>query len=257
MTNTGIGYLTHTTITTLDFHKMPSHLRIQSSFEPIEAQATHQISARPLAKKPRMSLTQTYYIASAARSKLGKEASRADHNLRRLVGHANLLDNLMVELADAEREQEAWFNQSVRKAAKPDEPRHIQWIDSIAEEMEVEDDSDSDSEVDESELYDIPMPTIRTPAVFIDSTEVDEDYNDEEDDQEHALIRVPSRRDSPPPELLSDDESEDDSMPSSPEQVSLQYSEKDRQSLFFDNAKSQRGIEAYAMQQSQPMIAAY
>lgn len=237
---------------------MPSHLRIQSSFEPFEAEATFQTSPRlPPAKKQRMSLTQTYYIASAARSKLGKEAARADHNLRLLVGHANLLDNLMVELADAEREQEAWFNQSVRKAAKPEEPRHIQWIDTIAEEMEVDDDSDSDSDVDESELYDIPMPTIRVTPVELDSEELDDSDYDEEDDEEHALVRVPSRRDSPPPELLSDDESEDESMPPSPEQVTLQYNEKDHQSLFYDNAKSQRDLEHYAIRQSQPMIAAY
>ena len=75
----------------------------------------------------------TYSVASTARTKLGREAQRADHDLRLLVGHANLLDTLMVELADAEREQEAWFNQSVKKASKPEEPRHIQWIDTIAE----------------------------------------------------------------------------------------------------------------------------
>lgn len=240
---------------------MPSHLRIQSTFEPFEAEATFQTSPRlPPAKKQRMSLTQTYYIASAARSKLGKEASRADHNLRLLVGHANLLDTLMVELADAEREQEAWFNQSVRKAAKPEEPRHIQWIDTIAEEMEVDDndsDSDSGSEVDESELYDLPVPSIRISPVVVDSEELDDSDYDEEDDEEHALVRVPSRRDSPPPELLSDDESEDESMPSSPEQVTIQYSEKDQQSLFYDSAKSQRDLEDFAIRQSQPMIAAY
>ena len=70
---------------------MPSHLRLQSSFEePISANAIYHNSAalRP-AKKQKMSLTQTYYIASSARGKLGREASKGDHNLRRLVGHAN------------------------------------------------------------------------------------------------------------------------------------------------------------------------
>lgn len=83
-----------------------------------------------------MSLTQTYYIAASARSKLGKEACRADHDLRLLVGHANLLDSLMIELQDAERQQEAWFNQTMAKASKPEEPRHVQWVDSIVEEDE-------------------------------------------------------------------------------------------------------------------------
>ena len=129
---------------------MTSHLRLQASFEPFTANATYQTSPTlPPAKKQKMSLTQTYYVASTARTKLGREAGRADHDLRLLVGHANLLDSLMVELADAEREQEAWFNQSVKKASKPEEPRHIQWIDSIAEAEEEESDDDSDLESDD------------------------------------------------------------------------------------------------------------
>lgn len=206
-----------------------------------------------------MSLTQTYYIASTARSKLGREAGRPDHNLRLLVGHANLLDNLMVELADAEREQEAWFNQSVRKAAKPEEPRRVQWIDTIAESMDEDDedsdDSDLESEVDEAELYDLPVPNIRQPPVIIESHEIDEDFDDE-DDEEHALIRVPSRHSTP--ELASDDsESEDESMPSSPEQATFEYSEKERQEAvaLFDTKST--GMEDYVMHQSQPMIAAF
>ena len=55
-------------------------------------------------KRKTMSITQTYYLAHKARSKLSSEASRPDHNLRLLVGHANMLDSLMLEPADAERE---------------------------------------------------------------------------------------------------------------------------------------------------------
>lgn len=33
-----------------------------------------------------------YYVASTARTKLGKEACRESHRLRMLVGHANTLD---------------------------------------------------------------------------------------------------------------------------------------------------------------------
>ena len=53
-----------------------------------------------------------YRLAELARQKLIREASRADHNLRCLVLHANLLDNLLMELngekqdlRDAERER--------------------------------------------------------------------------------------------------------------------------------------------------------
>lgn len=251
---------------------MPSHLRLQSSFEPFEADAHYQTSPTlPPAKKQKMSLTRTYAVASTARSKLGREASRADHDLRLLVGHANLLDTLMVELADAEREQEAWFNQSVRKATKTEEPRHIQWIDAIEEDFEDDSDSDSESEADsdiydeDAELYNIPLRKMRSPPVVTESAALefdDEDENadyDEEYDDEHALTRVPSQH-SPPELMLEDDsESEDDSMPPSPEQPMFELSEKEQQAIkttsFFGS--SSQSIENYVLQQpQQPLIAA-
>jgi hypothetical protein len=208
-----------------------SHLRIQSSFEPISAETvrSHFVSAPPQ-KKQKMSLTQTYYIAASARSKLGKEACRADHNLRLLVGHANLLDSLMVELQDAERQQEAWFNQTMAKASKAEEPRHIQWADSIAEDSDEEEDSDSESECDED--FDmLPMPRhIMQAPVQISTMEIDEDdeefYDDMEDDSDLALTRVSSQSQSPP-ELTFEEDSDDDLLPASPPNASLEFSEKE------------------------------
>lgn len=135
---------------------------------------TSKPSASPLfiaaQKKKAMSITQTYYLAHKARAKLASEAARADHDLRLLVGHANLLDSLMFELADAEREQESWFNQSVRGAARHEEQpqplmsspvleekpqqqeRHIQWADTIQDTTPTWQSVDLDS--DESDLYD-------------------------------------------------------------------------------------------------------
>jgi hypothetical protein len=248
---------------------MSSHLRLQSSFEPFEAQALYQQSpSSPSAKKQKMSLTRTYAVASTARSKLGREASRSDHNLRRLVGHANLLDTLMVELADAEREQEAWFHQ----ATKTEEPRHIQWIDTIQEDFDEESEDDSDNESDagsdiydeDAELYNTPLRKMRSPPIIVESLvpgdeEYDEEY-DEEDDEDHALIRVPSKH-SPPELLLDDSDSEDDSMPPSPEQEAplefnaAQVKEMTAAALFVP--KSQSSIEDYIMQDAQqPLIAA-
>lgn len=222
-----------------------------------------------------MSLTQTYFVASTARSKLGREANRSDHNLRRLVGHANLLDTLMVELADAEKEQEAWFNQSVSKASKPEEPRHIQWIDTIEE---VDEDSDSDDDDDESnadsdsDIYDaeadqytVPARRVRSPPVTFSSIELSEDedmYSDDEDevvyDEDYedglALTRVASKHS--PPELLHDSESdsEDESMPLSPEDTSMDISDKQCHSLitssFYDH-QSQKALEDHYMPQQQ------
>jgi hypothetical protein len=179
-----------------------------------------------------MSLTQTYYVASTARGKLGREASRADHNLRRLVGHANLLDNLMMELQEAEREQEAWFNQSLRTASKPEEPKHVMWLDQIAENDE---DSDSESESDDEEYT-------------VSYNEVDDAEFDDEDNQELSLTRSPSKH-SPPELTMEDDEDseEEDECPS-PEAIELEFSEKERQQIaattLFD-LKSQNGMEDY------------
>lgn len=176
------------------------------------------------AKKQRMSLTQTYYIASTARSKLGREASRADHDLRLLVGHANLLDTLMVELQEAEREQEAWFNESIKSSKPEPASRHVQWIDSIAEELE-EDSSDEESD-DEDSFYDEDIvdtvPATASPY-SVSTVEVDdEEFEDFEYDEEHALTRV----DSHPPELVhGDSDSEDESLPPSPTQSAIDLRE--------------------------------
>lgn len=219
-----------------------------------------------------MSLTQTYYVASTARSKLGREASRADHNLRRLVGHANLLDTLMVELADAERAQEAWFNQSVQKASKPEQPRHVQWIYTVREEEQFDDESDDDesdngSDFDDDDdvdvdMFTMPVRKLISAPVQISSMEVDEDEDDDEFDAEHILTRVASYP--PPPDLTheADSDSEDESMPSSPKQSIFELSDKQRQAIststFYDS-KPQPDLDDYLVQQTQsqtPMIAA-
>jgi hypothetical protein len=178
-----------------------------------------------------MSLTQTYYVASTARTKLGREASRADHDLRLLVGHANLLDSLMLELADAEREQEAWFDQSVHTAAsKPRQPSHLQWVDTVSEEDDYsDDDSDLDSD-DGSDIYDedidifnISLKSISAPPVEVTSEEVYDDMDlDDEADVRLTLTRVPSNQHSPPELTLdSDSDSDDDSMLSASPEHSL------------------------------------
>ena len=191
-----------------------------------------------------MSLTQTYYLAHSARGKLSKEAARADHDLRLLVGHANLLDGLMLDLANAEQEQESWFNQTVKSASKASgEPKHIQWADTIPEELEeaVEEEfyaesSDSDSESDDDEEMQPaePMALRMVPRapVTVTTTEYDEeeDMMDENSDDDLALTRTSSAH---PPELLDDEdsESEDDSMPPSPEMDFDTISEKQRQAI--------------------------
>lgn len=249
---------------------MSSHLRLQSSFDQPISTGIYQTSPTlsPPAKKQKMSLTQTYYVASTARTKLGREAGKSDHNLRLLVGHANLLDSLMVELADAEREQEDWFNNSVQKASPvPESPRHISW--SIDEEMEEDDSdmSDDDSDIydeDDDALFNLPLRKIRSPPIELSSHEIDEDADytdddeelDDEDEREAlSLQRVASQH--LPPELTldsSDSESDDDSMPSSPELATFEITDKERQAI---TTTSFYEMDAIMQQQrQQPMIVA-
>lgn len=180
-----------------------------------------------------MSITQTYYLAHTARGKLSSEAARSDHNLRLLVGHANLLDSLMVELAEAEQEQESWFNQSVRKASKSEEPKHIQWADKVVEPEEDWDFEDADSSSDEDSEYDsdedmeeMGFATLQrvpsrasTTVLEVVAEEEDMEEDDEEDFAGLQLQRTPSHSPLSPPalDLDSDDSSsEDESMPPSP-----------------------------------------
>ena len=239
-----------------------SHLRIQTSFEPISAETarSHFVSSPPQ-KKQKMSLTQTYFIAASARSKLGKEACRADHDLRLLVGHANLLDSLMLELQDAERQQEAWFNQTMAKASKAEEPRHIQWADNIAEEDEEDSDSESECE-DDFDMVAIPR-RIAQPPVQISTMEVDEEefYDDMEDDSDLALTRVPSQSQSPP-ELVYEEDSDDESPPASPPQSILNFSDKEAMltTSYYDAKPQSQYVEddhPLFMDTTAPLITSY
>src|ERR1700759_4741980 len=100
---------------------MPSSVTFSASAAATKASSL-SIYTRPQ-KKQKMSITQTYFLAHSARGKLSKEAARADPDLRLLVGHANILDSLMLDLANAEQEQERWFNKSV-SGAREEEPTH-------------------------------------------------------------------------------------------------------------------------------------
>lgn len=187
--------------------KMASSIITAVNTTTLAFQSGKSASSPPPPKK--MSITQTYYLAHTARSKLAKEAARADHDLRLLVGHANMLDSLMLDLANAEREQEQWFNNTVRNATKKSaaQPSHIRWADSIEEES-MEDDSSDDS--DDSD--------------FSDSD--DDDYSDYDEEEEEEKMKTltalyiasakPLRRAPSPPALVTidvvslDEEDEED-----------------------------------------------
>ena len=231
--------------------EMPSTIRPNSS-------SSISKPSTLLQRKQKMTLSQTYYLAHVARGKLSKEAAKSDHDLRFLVGHANLLDGLMIDLAEAEREQESWFNQSVKGAAQssttttststdsPSQERHVRWSESlpaVTEDYE-EEDSDASDDDDEPEAtlatarsIAVPRATTVSTTAIVDDDE-DEDMAEDEDEEapELQLRRTPSH--SSPPELLEESESESDSdsdsdMPPSPPAPELDvYASKPRRDAF-------------------------
>ncbi|CUS11710.1 unnamed protein product [Tuber aestivum] len=230
----------------------------------------------------RMSITQTFYLAHKARGKLSSEASRQDHNLRLLVGHANLLDTLMVHLSEAERDQERWFNTMVRGNEEPREYRDLP--ETIEEEPEeygslaADYDSDSDSSEDsgDEEMEDVDTTYTLTRETsykyyqvretIIGVSEVEQDYEedeeteDEDEDGMFSLTRTRSRR---PPSLCSDysDDEEEESNPPSPPQPTIPpppLSHK-QHSYFAEQhgSEPQDLFEYYEPQRAPAMISSY
>lgn len=150
-----------------------------------------------------MVITQQYYLAHTARDKLSTAASRPDHDLRLLVGHANLLDSLLVGLAQAIQGQERGFDENVRRTPTYTEQTHIQLADTVIEDPEedwrAEDidssdssgfsDSDSeyssDEEIKEAETTSVRRLLAHASIVFCEEVEeFDDDRVDYEDDDE-------------------------------------------------------------------------
>lgn len=138
-----------------------------------------------------MNITQAYFLAHKARNKLALEAAQPDHNLRLLVGHANMLDSLMLDLAKAEEEQERWYNNIVNVSPSVEEVKQEEKTPE-----EAEDKSESEVEI----------------------TAVEMDSSIGNDEEELVLTRTTSRH--ARPEMSLDPESSDPEegqhMPQSP-----------------------------------------
>lgn len=221
-----------------------------------------------------MAYTQTFQLAQRARGKLQREASQHDHNLRLLVGHANLLDSLMIALSEAEREQEQWFNEVVRGSMAAEDEDDIEeeaesrdWPEQSCEEQgwlaadysDSDSDEDSESEMDSDEEmedveYTMPRLTRKSsyrslPSYFqttIGVSEVDEyDEDFEDEDGMYPLTRTLSH--GSPPQLVADltDDEEEESTPPSPPQLSLPFTpvkgkERIETTFFEENSHSPR-----------------
>lgn len=221
---------------------------------------THSIHPSKLreAEEKKMAYTQTFQLAQRARGKLQREASQHDHNLRLLVGHANLLDSLMIALAEAEREQEQWFNEVVRGSIAAEDEEAIEdeeedeeeeesrdwsqqcfeghgWLAADYSDSESDEESESEADSDE-EMEDVvctvsllthkssylSLPSYSQTTIGVSEVEeYDEDFEDE--DGMYPLTRTSSH--GSPPQLVADltDDEDEEAIPPSPPQLSLPF----------------------------------
>lgn len=165
-------------------------------------------------RRQSLSVAETCYLAQTTRRKLSSEVSRPDHDLRVLVGHANFLDSLMIELAEANQEQASESIPPVKEVITvSQESRRPQSSsntvdDKPADDWEVwesdeSDSSESDSGDDKSESDGVSgsiqfQPVFKRSDTFaVESREVGEE--DEDDYGDLALVRTLSHS---PPEML-------------------------------------------------------
>ncbi|KAL6247116.1 hypothetical protein RBB50_005459 [Rhinocladiella similis] len=123
-------------------------------------------------KKQKLNITQTYFLAYTARGKLSHEAAQADHNLRLLVGHANMLDSLMLDLANAEQEQERWYSNILNGSPSDDED--VKHEETILVSEKVDEKPENETQI----------------------TTVDVDCDIEDNEEDLTLIRTVSRHSS-------------------------------------------------------------
>lgn len=114
---------------------------------------------------PKLSVTQTYMVAHQARGKLAKEARCADHNLHRLVCHANMLDTIIEALSRAEAQQQSYIQHLIHGTSQP--AKTDKWTTVVREKF----DEDSDSEEEEESESE---------------TEVGEEEEDDDSDDEYV-----------------------------------------------------------------------
>lgn len=133
-------------------------------------------------------MAETYFLASKARHKLTKEASRPDLHLRQLVSHANLVDLLMDELAERRSKGKVQFQ------AAPVAEDVSAAIASHTANTHIEDMSDDSEELseDDDEYEQVSTGSQHSFQAYESIEEVDEEDDDECDecDDSHDNGRV-------------------------------------------------------------------
>ncbi|KAM3417038.1 hypothetical protein BST61_g8619 [Cercospora zeina] len=141
--------------------------RFATSTTITEAQATVEVEeaedmVEPAEEKP--PIARAYHIARIARSRLQKEAERQDHDLRLLVGHANLLDHLAETIGEVNPDfdiddLEPYIESPVSSSDNSILPKPIRRgrIDDILRKINLSEDGDDDAfdeDDEDDEVYD-------------------------------------------------------------------------------------------------------
>ncbi|KAI1000734.1 hypothetical protein K3495_g7462 [Podosphaera aphanis] len=202
----------------------------------------------PPSSRNLMSITNTYYLAHTARNKLAYEASRSDHRLLRLVGHANLLDSLMIKLSRTEEDvqsQQQDYSVVRRTTSRSDRSQHIQWADCVVENAEEDwqssdaDSSDSESDYDSDEEMEMEADIISLRRVMSHKISPAVPHLDDVD-EDYEVVELPHNQCSiQPPELDHDsDSSEDDIMPPTPTTIVLPSFQAQPSKQFYSDSDS-------------------
>lgn len=95
-------------------------------------------------KRKKTSITHAYLMMRSVHGKLSEEASKAECDFRILVGHANLLDSLLMTLNDNIMENETLLDQTTETYSYDSDYEDSSHCDS---ESSSDNDSDNDSEI--------------------------------------------------------------------------------------------------------------
>ena len=207
------------------------------SSPPTATSSFHPRLLRPF-KPTTMSMSQTFRLAHQARGKLSYEASQQDHDLRLLVGHANLLDQLMLHLASSEHQQQQWIEDSAhqnsyiddREEDAADEEDQDPVYGSLATDWpsDSSSDCDDDDSEDDDEFYSSHpnFSRVHVKEIYNISEEEEHEFSDTPTDDEdglYSLTRTSSHRGGPPSLCsdLSEDEDDEHSLPPSPPTLSI------------------------------------
>lgn len=134
-----------------------------------------------------------------------------DHDLRLVVGHANLLDGLMLELANLEQEQEISFNNTVQSAANPsEEPKNSELI-SLTDQLIHAKERAAEDEIHQEIKMAIPVSISAARPIKITITE-DDDQETEDDELDSEVLFTStdlcSSEEHSPPDLVFEDSSD-------------------------------------------------